>query len=150
MSRMAAKFIVCVGADETKFWASVAKSNDCWPWTGHIGGDGYGVFSIGGTAFGAHRVSYVLTNGNPPPDEVLDHLCRNRRCVNPSHLESVTVGENTMRGQTIPALHAAKTHCCNGHAFDVVNTYTWRGHRVCRACNRAAVARRKARMQAAA
>ena len=84
----------------------------------------------------AHRVVWSLTNGPIPDGLVLDHLCRNRACCNPAHMEPVTIGENVMRGETIPARNAAKTECGNGHPFDPENTYiSTRGARVCRRCH---------------
>jgi hypothetical protein len=70
----------------------------CWHWTGEKNRNGYGRVRIGKRRIVAHRVMYVLTLGRIPDDLVLDHLCRNRDCVNPLHLEPVTVRENTLRG----------------------------------------------------
>jgi late competence protein required for DNA uptake (superfamily II DNA/RNA helicase) len=66
----------------------------------------------------------------------IDHLCRNRRCVNPDHLEVVTAQMNTLRGETLAAANAAKTQCDHGHEFTEENTYAYRGHRHCRECRR--------------
>ncbi len=95
---------------------------------------------------GAHRVAYELSVADIPDGLELDHLCRVRHCVNPSHLEPVTPHENWARGQAISILNAQKTHCPQGHAYDEANTYiSGRGIRGCRACNRAAVSRYKSR-----
>ena len=75
----------------------------------------------------------------PLPDGlVLDHLCRNRACVNPEHLEPVTQSVNLLRGETVNAAASARTHCINGHEFSPVNTrISPSGRRVCRSCGRA-------------
>jgi len=82
-----------------------------------------------------HRVMYEGLVGPIPDGMTLDHLCRNRACCNPEHLEPTTIRENTLRGEAASAINARKTHCLRGHAFDSANTYVWRGHRQCRACN---------------
>ena len=124
----------------------------CWLWRGKIGEDGYGRFKSFGEsqAMVAHRFGYLIHRGPIPEGLVLDHLCRVRHCVNPWHLEPVTIGENVMRGDTIPARHASKTHCVNGHPFDARNTgrytnrRTGRTTRRCRACDMEGYYRRRA------
>lgn len=73
----------------------------CWEWTGWNSGNGYGKTSIDGVAAMAHRVVWSIFNGPIKPGFLLDHLCRNRCCVNPLHLEEVTVRENTHRGEAV-------------------------------------------------
>ncbi len=84
-----------------------------------------------------HRVMYEWAFGRIPSGLVIDHLCRNTRCVNPGHLEAVTSRVNTLRGLSPSAMEAQQTHCIHGHPFDIVNTHYKRdGRRDCRSCNR--------------
>ncbi|MEV4271931.1 HNH endonuclease signature motif containing protein [Micromonospora aurantiaca (nom. illeg.)] len=96
----------------------------------------------GGVIRPAHRIAYEMKRGPVPDGLELDHLCRNRRCVRPAHLEPVTRRTNLLRGETIPARLAERTHCRHGHEFTPENTYQWRGSRFCRTCRAAAQARR--------
>lgn len=111
----------------------------CWVWNGALDANGYG--RLGGRKWStnlAHRLSYIEFVGPIPEGMTIDHLCRNRRCINPAHLEPVTIAENVMRGESLPAINARKTHCPQGHPYDDENTYRnpSTGHRLCRACNR--------------
>lgn len=125
---------------EDRFWKRVDKTGVCWLW---IGGkaNGYGVFSAGGHKNTyAHRVAYELTWGRIPDGLTIDHLCRNPACVNPTHLQAVSMGENVLRGTSPWAENARKTDCPQGHPYDEANTYVnYKGSRVCRKCQAAAM-----------
>lgn len=129
-----------------RFWPKVDKrsSDECWPWTAGLAGP-YGSFYDGRANTKAHRIAYQLVKGEIPDGLQIDHLCRNRLCCNPNHLEAVTSRENTLRGFGSSAVNARKTHCINGHPFDEANTYVQRqNHRDCRACKIEAIRRSRA------
>jgi hypothetical protein len=111
----------------------------CWRWQlARMPREGYGLGTRRGRRVLAHRISYETFVGPIPEGMQLDHLCRVRHCVNPEHLEPVTPRENIMRSPiTQAALNAAKRECPQGHPYDEVNTYRYRGARICRACSRA-------------
>lgn len=102
----------------------------------------------------AHRAMFVAAKGVIPTALQLDHLCRNRTCCNPAHLEAVLSRENTLRGDTIPARNAAVTHCPHGHPYSPDNAFPSdlrRGkQRRCRACHLIKTSERKARQRSAA
>lgn len=121
----------------------VQEPTGCWIWTGAITHLGYGHIWDQGRNRRVHRVAYENLVGPIPEGLHLDHLCRNRACCNPDHLEPVTSGENTLRGETLAAANAAKTHCPQGHPYAGRNLYRQPdGARVCRTCRKA---RREAR-----
>jgi len=132
-----------------RFWAKVRIGSipthrpdlgPCWEWTASQVGNGYGQFGTwtGNGNNRAHRVAYTSLVGPIPAGLQSDHLCRNRLCVNPEHLELVTLRENVLRGEGPAAQHARKTHCPKGHPYDEKNTYLLvigNGvRRYCRAC----------------
>jgi len=138
---------------EERFWGKVDRSGGadaCWRWTGRLD-NGYGRFHMDSPRLNAraHRVAYEMSIGPIPLGLTLDHLCRNRACVNPSHLEPVTWGENVLRGSGPTARHAKTTHCPHGHPYDAKNTYVSpKNDRRCRECDH--VAKREARRKASA
>lgn len=125
-----------------RFWRFVRKGPDCWEWLGKTYPTGYAQFNYGAKSSYGHRFAYELGKGPIPDGLSIDHLCRNRGCVNPAHLEAVPLGVNVLRGFGRGALNARKTHCDNGHEFSAENTsYIHRSngstHRKCKACQRA-------------
>ncbi len=117
-----------------------ADMNGCWLWPGGRSTSGYGMMFPAGRCSMAHRVSYEAFVAPIPDGLQIDHLCRVRLCVNPWHLEPVTARENTLRGDTVPARNAQKTHCLYGHVYDEENTCHGKGlyqGRSCRTCRRA-------------
>jgi hypothetical protein len=99
--------------------------------------NGYTKIGLCGQTLLTHRVAYEAYIGPIPDGKQLDHLCRQRACCNPAHLEPVTCRENLLRGDTVTAAEAAATHCKRGHPFDEDNTYVRAdrpGVRGCRAC----------------
>lgn len=118
----------------------------CWEHVGVLDGKGYGIITMpngkrGGDKVRVHRAVYEFMIGPIPSGMQLDHLCRNRRCFNPRHLEPVTSLENSRRGISFSAQNAAKTHCAHGHplAGDNVKWHTRDGRltRICMTCKRA-------------
>jgi hypothetical protein len=129
-------------SDRRRFWIKVDIGGPagCWNWTAGLSAKGYGKFGWCGSAWYAHRWSYALHTGAPvPTDLVIDHLCRNPACVNPSHMEAVTHEENISRGT--PAMSKI-THCPQGHEYTPENTCRYQSsadgkwRRQCRACSR--------------
>lgn len=113
-----------------RFWSKVAKSDGCWLWMGYLTPKGYGHTRHRGRMTFAHRIAYEAVNGPIPEGLEIDHRCRVRNCVNPSHLDAVTHRENMIRAT------ATRVECLRGHRFDEANTYLYRGRRCCRECDR--------------
>lgn len=122
----------------------VSLSNSgCWEWTGHLTSTGYSQMTVGSrtdktrTNTQAHRVSYAVFVGELVDGLQIDHLCRNRKCINPKHLEQVTCAENLRRGNPAWKQQMARTHCPKGHEYSESNTYVRKsGGRMCKECSR--------------
>lgn len=108
----------------------------CVVWTGSKVPNGYGQLTADSKRHLAHRFAYATLVGPIPQGFDLDHLCRVRECVNINHLEPVTRRENLLRGNTITAVNAAKTHCPQGHEYTPDNLIRSGRKRYCRECNR--------------
>lgn len=93
------------------------ENKECIRYTGCLDKKGYGRITIQGIQFRAHILAVLLNGRKIPKGMVCDHLCRNRSCINPNHIEIVTNAENVMRGESFSAKNKAKTHCKNGHSF---------------------------------
>ena len=122
---------------QDRFWRYVDKTETCWVWTASQTPHGYGQFNAGDNRITrAHQFAYVLLVGPVPQGLELDHLCRNRLCVNPAHLEPVTHAEN-LRRAVRAAPRGQMTHCRKGHALAGANLYeSPDGGRHCRTCRR--------------
>lgn len=139
-----------------RFWPKVIEQGDCWVWTAaKIGrkGDGYGHFAQGGPSkmILAHRWAYESMVGPIPEGLELDHLCRNKSCVRPDHLDPVTHAVNIERNpNAINNTGRLITHCPQNHPYDEANTRWYRGCRACRTCARMHTANHRARKTKAA
>ena len=117
------------------------EPEECWPWLGRID-NGYGRWAPMGRFRHAHRVAYMTVHGDIPDGLVIDHVrargCVRTDCVNPNHLEAVTIAENTRRGTSPSAVGHATNKCRNGHDLAGGNVVTDRkGGRECRTCRNA-------------
>lgn len=126
---------------DERFWSKVDAAGDCWEWSGGHTSQGYGEVTRGGRLQLAHRYAYELLVGPIPVGLQIDHLCRNRGCLNPDHLEPVSRRTNLMRSWVgASAVNARKTACPKGHAYDEANTMRVRRPqggwaRRCRVCS---------------
>ncbi len=117
------------------------RDSKCITWTGYRGSGGYATIIITrkrkAKAHMVHRIIYEATIGKIPCGLEIDHLCRNRACVNPVHMRVVTSRENTLCGMSPSAINARKTHCIRGHALTGDNLYVRpNGKRNCMICRR--------------
>lgn len=108
-------------SDLERFVAKVEFTDTCWLWSGGVSSNGYSAFWYEGTTIGGH----TFLQGRAPEGLEWDHLCRNRTCVYPEHLEAVTQTENNKRRR--------KTHCVKGHPYDSVLSS---GRQACKTCHR--------------
>ena len=134
--------------DDERFWANVDAGGVCWEWTAALTPKGYGMFAAKRRKMHrAHRYAWALLVGEIPQAMTLDHVCRNKRCVNPDHMELVTAEENNLRSGSASAINARKTQCKRGHEFTPENTYVQynkgKAGRLCRTCTRTYQAARR-------
>lgn len=120
------------GNKADRFWDQVEKTDSCWIWVGRSRTpNGYGKFDT----TSAHRWLWQEIHGTLAADMTLDHLCRVRACVNPEHLEPVSLKENILRGNGFAAINARKVNCLRGHELLGANLYiTPDGRRQCKSC----------------
>ena len=121
--------------DQLRFWSKVdfLTHDSCWLWRGVGNDDGYANFTSKGKSLKAHRYAYEITIGPIPAGLTIDHLCRTRNCVNPMHLEPVTIAENVRRAYSV------KTRCKNGHLLSGDNldkSVLRKGRRRCIECSK--------------
>jgi hypothetical protein len=114
----------------------IGEPDECWEWLGFKQRKGYGTFAIKRGNYPAHRVSFTINKGSIPGGLTLDHLCCNKGCVNPRHLEPVTNTENIARS------YSRSTTCKNGHPKEEHSYFAPNGHRRCRICDRAKIPRK--------
>ena len=136
-----------------RFWAKVdTTSGECWEWTASLNPSGYGQFNADGSRpIHAHRVAWFIEHGSYPGEGMeLDHLCRNRACVRPAHLEPVPPRINFLRGEHPTAVAYRNGTCHAGHPRTEENVYVRpSGKRECRTCMRASQERQQAKRKAA-
>lgn len=132
--------------------SKIQVENGCWVWQGYKCNWGYGRIKVHGQILVVHRVAYEEFIGPIAENLEIDHLCRNRMCINPAHLEPVAHKVNIQRGTAgkYPSngdQGRRKTHCPHGHLYDLFNTHwTKLGHRECRSCRAAQNKRRRKKL----
>ncbi len=125
-----------MNSDVERFWSKIIKTGNCWDWLAYKDFNGYGRFGFNGKVVRSHQFSYILHKGEIPDGMVIDHLCRNKACCNPEHLEVVSQAENMQRGK-IRSFHRNKTQCPKGHEYNKENTYYGKNNvRWCKSCLR--------------
>lgn len=128
---------------DQRFWSKVEKTEDCWIWTAHKSGDGYGIFNWDNKTYRSHRAAFYLTHGHWPL--ICRHMCDNPSCVRPDHLQDGMAKDNAMdRSKRNRHWQQKKTHCPAGHLLSGENVYlSPKGYRNCRTCRREASRRHK-------
>jgi hypothetical protein len=138
-----------MGTPEERFWPKVDAEGDCWVWTKYRDKDGYGTFTAAGPGKSTrvHKFAWQTLVGEVPDGYELDHLCRNRPCCNPDHLEVVTHAENMRRtdatAQKLKYKASQRTHCKRNHPYSGRNLVMDGGQRRCRTCRNDAQRERK-------
>lgn len=133
---------------ESRLLSKVEKDLEtgCWNFTGSRLPSGYGILWNGKRPTGAHRISFQLFRGEIPLSMEIDHICNNRACVNPDHLQAISHKENILKSSALMGVNARKTHCKRGHPLDGENLHvTPLGARQCKACLRMHARNAKAR-----
>jgi hypothetical protein len=131
----------------TAFLNMVRKTDSCWLWIGSTNGRGYGNFHHGGRTVRAHRFSFELFRHDISDELVIDHLCQNKICVNPDHLDAVAQQVNVARYY---ASKSPKPICVNGHAMTLGDTYLHSNRRHCKECKRESTRRWRESLRVAA
>lgn len=118
----------------------ISTPNECWIWLGAKDSSGYGQISNNHKRVGAHRIAWEIANSRKLyDDEVIDHLCRNPSCVNPAHLEAVSMKENTARGNHLLVIKEKsknRTHCKRGHLLSEDNIAFSSSSKSCKMCQK--------------
>lgn len=129
------------------------RRTGCWTYLA-VDRNGYGKATVDRRTVQVHRWAYEITNGPVPTALTLDHLCRNRACWNPDHLEPVTMRVNVLRGDGPTADNARKDVCVHGHELTGDNIRRRSGarshHRECLTCHRRRKVEQKRRARRAA
>lgn len=123
--------------ERERFESRFQIDGQCWVWNLALDRDGYGSFYFRGASRRAHRVAWYSVNGEIAEGHVINHTCRNRACVNPQHLQCLSVEDHQLKDtNSIPYINSQKTRCPNGHEYD--RTVTWAGktQRICSICDK--------------